>query len=115
MFFIKISDCCGPRGTYHIPVLLFIFPFIISSPFLWMYITCLSSVMVHPSSHETPNDIIGAVCIFVKLRIYLASLIRPGSWSVAICVDSIFLPSGSLAFISIPIITGAIVWGGLSC
>ena len=41
--------------------------------------------------------------------IYLDSLIRPGSWSVAICVESIVLPSGSLDLILFSIITGAIV------
>ena len=73
-----------------------------------MYISCLYSVMVHPSSHINPNDINGDVCIFGKMWIYLACFLRPGSWSVAICVDSIVLPSGSLAFISFYIIIGAI-------
>ena len=41
--------------------------------------------------------------------ICLTCLLRPGSWIVAICVDSIVLPSGSLDFISFSIITGAIV------
>ena len=39
----------------------------------------------------------------------LDSLLRPGIWSVAICVDSIVLPSGGLAFISFSLITGTIV------
>ena len=42
--------------------------------------------------------------------ICIASLLRPGSWSVAICVDSIVIPSISLALISLSIIKGAIVW-----
>ena len=33
----------------------------------------------------------------------------PGSWSVALCVDSIVLPSGRFAFISLSIIIGSIV------
>ena len=33
ILFTTFSDCCGPRGTYHIPVFLFMFPLIISSPF----------------------------------------------------------------------------------
>ena len=41
--------------------------------------------------------------------ICIASLLIPGIWNVAVCVDSIVLPSGSLAFISVSIITGAIV------
>ena len=41
--------------------------------------------------------------------ICLASLLRPGSWSVDICVEYIVLPYGSLALISLSIITGAIV------
>ena len=40
-------------------------------------------------------------------------MIRPGSESVAVCVDSIVLPSGSLALISFYIITGAIL--GVAC
>ena len=78
-----------------------------------MYIACLYSVMVHPSSHKTPNDINGADWIFGEMWICLASLLRPGIWSVAICVDFIVLPSCSLAFISLSIITGAIV--GVAC
>ena len=62
--------------------------------------------MMHPSSHKTPNDIIGAVLIFGKMWICLAYFLRPGEWSVAICDDSIVLPSGSISF---DIITGAIV------
>ena len=45
------------------------------------------------------------------MRICLAYFIRPGSWSVAICVDSIVIPSGSLDLISFTIITGA----GVAC
>ena len=41
--------------------------------------------------------------------ICLASLPIPGSWSVAICVNSIVLPSGILDFISLSIIIEAIV------
>ena len=41
--------------------------------------------------------------------IYLACLLRPDSWSVAICEDYIFLPSVSLAAISFEIITEVIV------
>ena len=36
MLFTTFSDCCGPRITPHIPVSLFLAPFIISSPFFWM-------------------------------------------------------------------------------
>ena len=78
-----------------------------------MDIDCLSSVMVHPSSHNTPNDSNGVVCIFGKMWICLASLLRPVSRSVAICVDSIVLPSVIIDFISLSIITGAIV--GVAC
>ena len=66
MLFTKFSDCCGPRGTSHIPVFLFKAPLIISSQFFWMDIACLSSVMVHQSSHNTPNDINRDVCIYGK-------------------------------------------------
>ena len=109
LLFTTFSDCCAPRETSHIPVLLFLAPLNISFPLFWIDIAFLSSVMVHPYSHKTPNDINGAVYIFGKMWIYLASLIKPGSCSVAICVDSIVLPPSSLAFISLSIITGAIV------
>ena len=66
MLFTTFSDCCGPRGTSHIRVFLFLVPLIISSPLFWMEIACLSNAMVHPSSHNTPNDINGDVCIFEK-------------------------------------------------
>ena len=99
MLFTTFSDCCGPRGTSHIPVFLFLVPLIISSLFFWTEIACLSSVAVHPSSHKTPNNINGAVYILVGMCICIASLLRPGIRSVDICVDSKLLPSGSLALI----------------
>ena len=110
MMFTKYSDCCGPRGNSHIPVFLFMVPLIISSPFFWMDIACLSSVRVNPSSNKTPNYINRAIFIFGKMWIYLAILLRPCSWSVAIYADSIVLPYGSLAFILLSIITGAVIW-----
>ena len=45
--------------------------------------------------------------------ICLTCLIIPGSWSVAMCVESIVLQYGSLYFISLSIITGDIV--GVAC
>ena len=48
MLFTTFIDFCGPRGTSHIPVFFILVPK-----------SCLSSVMVHPSSHRTPNDING--------------------------------------------------------
>ena len=99
IFSMKFYDCCGPRGTSHIPVFLFLVLLIISSPFFSMDIFCLSSVMVHLSSHNTPNDINGAVCIFGKMWICISWLLRTSSWSVAIYVESIMIPSGILAFI----------------
>ena len=113
MLFTTFSDCCGPRGTSHIPVFLFLVPLIISSPLFWTDIACLSSVMVHPSSHNNTNDINGAVYIFGKMWICLASLLRPGSWRVAICFEYIVLPSVIIDFISLSIISGDIV--GVAC
>ena len=110
MLFTTFSDCCVPRLTYHIPVFLFLIPLIIYFPLFWIEIYCLSSVMVYPSS---PNDINGAVCIFGKMWIYLYCFLIPSIWSVAICEDSIVLPSGSLDFISFSIIKGATV--GVAC
>ena len=64
ILFATTSDCCVSRVTSHITVFLFLAPFIICCPFFWTDISCLSSVMVHPSSHKTPNNISGAVFIF---------------------------------------------------
>ena len=72
-----------------------------------MDISCLSSEMVHPSSHETPNDINGAFYTLGGIWVCLACFLRPGSWSVAIFVGSIVFPSSSLAFIEFTIFTGA--------
>ena len=69
--------------------------------------------VANPSSYKNPNYINEAVCIFGKMWIYLDCLHRPSSWSVAIRVDSVLIPSGSLAFISFSIITGAVV--GVAC
>ena len=65
--------------------------------------------MVHPSSNKIPNDISGAVFIFEKLRICLACLLSPGSWSVAMCDDSIVIPSVSLDLVPFEMMTRAIV------
>ena len=111
VLFTTISGCCVPRGTSHIPVFLFLVLLIIYFPFFW--IDFFSSVMVHPSSNKTPTNINGSVYIFDKMWICLDCLIIPGSFSVAICEDSIVLPYGSLAFMSFDIITGAIV--GVDC
>ena len=43
------------------------------------------------------------------MLIYLSCLIRPDIWSVAICDDSIVIPSGSLAVMSFEIMTRKIV------
>ena len=69
ILFIISSDCCVSRGTYHIPVLLFPVPLIISCPFFCTYISCLYSVMVHPSPQKNPNYISGAVLIFGRMWI----------------------------------------------
>ena len=113
MLFTILSDCYVPRGTSHIPAFLFLVPFIISSPLFWMDIYFLSIVMVHPSSHKNPNDIHGDVYIFGKMWICLACLLRRGSCSFSICVDSLVLPYGSLDFILFSIFTGSIV--GAAC
>ena len=109
ILFVTGSDCCVFRGTSQIPVFLFLVSLIISFPLFWTDIYFLSSVTVNLKSHNTPNDISGAVLIFVKMWIYLACLLRPGIWSVAMCEDSIVLPFGSLDIISFKIITRTIV------
>ena len=66
IIFVTSSDCYVYRGSYHVPVCLFLVPFIIPCQVLWIAISCLYSVMVHSSSHKTPNDIIAATFIFGK-------------------------------------------------
>ena len=108
MFFTTVSYCCVSRGTSHIPVCLFLGTFIISCTLFWNNISCLSSVMVHPSSHKTPTYISGAVYIFGKIWICLDCLIRPGIWSVAMCDVSIVLPSSILAVMLFDIMIGVL-------
>ena len=43
------------------------------------------------------------------MLICLACLLKPGSWNIAMCDDSIVLPSGSMDVMSFEIITGAFV------
>ena len=66
MLFVTVSDCCVSRVTYHITFFLFLVPLIIYCRFFCTDISCLSSVMVHPSSHTTHNDISGNVFIYGK-------------------------------------------------
>ena len=80
-----------------------------SCPLFWTDISYLSSVMVHPSSHNTPNEINVSVFIFGKMCICLACLLRPASRRFAMCQESIMLTSRSLAVISFDIITGCII------
>ena len=109
MLFVTVSDCCFSRGNSHIPVLSFLVPLSISCTFFFTSIYFLSSVMVHPSSHKTPNYISGDVFTFGQMWICLDCLLIPGICSVAMCEDSIVLPSGSLAVISFYIIKVSIV------
>ena len=109
MLFTTVSDCWFSRGTSRIPVILFLAALIISFPLSWTGVSYLSSVVVHPSSHKTPNDINGAVFVFGTMWNCLAWLLRPVSWSVDICEDPIVLPSGSIAVISFDITTVSIV------
>ena len=71
--------------------------------------SCLSIVVLHPSSHKTPNDISGAVFIFGQMWICLSCLLRPGIWSFSVCDDSIVLPYGILAVVSFDIMAEVIV------
>ena len=64
ILFTTFSECFVSRDTSHIPVFLFLVPLIISFPLFWIEIYCLYNVMVHPSSHKTPNDINGTFYIF---------------------------------------------------
>ena len=108
MVFVAAYDCCVSMVNSTIPFFLSLVTFIISYPFLWTYVSCLSNVMVHPSSHKTPNYITGGVFISGDMWICLYSLFWPGIWSVAVCYDSIVLPSRSLAVMSFEIMTGYI-------
>ena len=109
MLFIIATGCWFYRGASHIPFFLFLVPLIIFCPFYWTDIYCFSSLMVHPSSHNTSNKINVGVFIFGKIGICLACLLRPYIWSVAMCEYYIVLPSGSLAIVSFEIIIGFIV------
>ena len=60
-------------------------------------IFCLSSVMVHPSSHKTLNHISGDAFIYGKMWFYLDCLRRPDSCSVAILLRSAIISPGFLA------------------
>ena len=106
-------SCADAPSLYSLISQVVSGPYDYFSPFFLMYIAFLSGVVVHLSSHNTPNDNNGAVWIFGKIWICLISVFRPGIWSVDICVYSIVLPYGSLVFILISIIIGAIV--GVSC
>ena len=48
MLFTTFSEYCGPRGTSHIHVFLFLVPLIISYPLFWIDIAWLSIFMVYP-------------------------------------------------------------------
>ena len=65
--------------------------------------------MVHPSAHNTPNDISGAIFIYSKIWIFLTFFLRPDIWSVAICDDSIVLTYVIFYVMSFEMMTGAIV------
>ena len=71
------------------------------------FLACIVLSCIH--NHKTPNDISGYVFILGEMGIWLDFFITPVSWSVAICYDSIFLPSGSHAVVLFEIMTGAIV------
>ena len=73
MFCTTFYDCCVRRGTSYITVLLFLFPLIISSPLLWMEISCMSSVMVHPSSHKLLMILMGLYAFWEN--VYLPHLL----------------------------------------
>ena len=65
--------------------------------------------MEHPSSHKTTIDISGDSFIFCKMWICLACFLRPGSCSVAMCNDFVFLQYASLSVMLFDIINGDIV------
>ena len=63
ILFTTIFDCFVYRGTYHIPVCLLLVPFNICCTFDFT-VNVWYSVMMHPSSNKTHNNISGAVIIF---------------------------------------------------
>ena len=75
-------------GAFYYPLSIF-----------WIKKSCLSSVILYPTSYKTSNDIRGAVFIFGIMWILLAYLINPGIWSFAICDDSSVILYVSLAVI----------------
>ena len=108
--FVAASECCVSRGTSPISFCLFLVPFIIPYTFIWTDISCLSSVMVHQSSYNNPNDISGAIFIYGEILIWLAFLLRPGIWSVFVCDEPIVLPYASLSIMSFEIWQGKLLW-----
>ena len=54
-------------------------------------------MMVHPSSHRTPKDMIRVVLISGNMLILVASIDSPDIGKVATCAYSMTLPSVSLA------------------
>ena len=104
--------CCVSRGTFQIPIFLFLVTFIICCPFFTV-VNFWSIVMVHLLSHNIPNDNSGAILIFGKMRIFLACFLAPGIWSVYKCDNSIVIPSGRIDVMSFNIITGDIF--GMAC
>ena len=109
MLFVASSYSCVFRGNYHIPYLLFLVYLFIYCCLFWNDISCLSSVMVNPSSHKTPNYISGDVLIIGKRFICLTLLLRSDSWSVAMDEDSIVLPFARPSIILFDVIIGSIV------
>ena len=66
MLFTTVSDCCVSKGTSHITVCLFLVDFIISCPLLRTNISCLSSLMVHTSSHKILMILVGLFSFLEK-------------------------------------------------
>ena len=62
-FMIVVSPGELPTLTFNYSWCLFI----ISCPLFWTDTSCLSSVVVHPSSHKTNNDISGSVLDLWKI------------------------------------------------
>ena len=111
MLFTTGFDCFVIRWTSHFPVCLFLVPFKICFPLFWTVISCWSGVVVHTSSHRTPNNMSGVVLILVEMWVCLAFIVRPGSYSFSTCDNSIVLPYGSIVVMLVTLLLGTLlVW-----
>ena len=110
ILFYVASDYFVSWGTPQISVFLFLVPLSFSCPFFWTYISCSSSVVVHPSSHKTPNDISGYVFIFGSIWICLTFLIGPVAGLLIFLITSLWSHLVVLLSFYLKLWQGPLLW-----